>query len=80
MTTYTGLINRVKLALNWKVKPPLWFWIVSAVAFVWNALGVDAYLSDAYMRIEALEKMSQAERLLFESQLAWITAAIAIAV
>lgn len=63
-----------------KVKPPIWFWIVSAVAFVWNALGVDAYLSEAYMSIEDLGKMSQAERLLFESQPAWVTAAFAIAV
>ncbi len=65
---------------NGKVKPPLWFWIVSAVAFVWNALGVNAYLIDAYMSIEGLEKMSQVERLLFESQPAWVTAAFAIAV
>lgn len=63
-----------------KVKPPIWFWIVSAVAFVWNALGVDAYLNEAYISIEDLEKMSQAERLLFESQPAWVTAAFAIAV
>jgi hypothetical protein len=37
-------------------------WLVSAVA-----LGVDNYLSDTYRDIEALEKMFQAERLLFES-------------
>lgn len=63
-----------------KVKPPMWFWIVSALAFVWNIMGVIAYLGQAYMPIEDLEKMSQAERLLFESQPAWVTGAFAIAV
>ncbi len=43
-------------------------------------LGVDVYLSIAYKSIEDLEKMSQAERLLFELQPAWVTAAFAIAV
>ncbi len=63
-----------------KVKPPMWFWIVSVLAFVWNIMGVIAYLGQAYMPIEDLEKMSQAERLLFESQPAWVTGAFAIAV
>ena len=63
-----------------KVKPPMWFWIVSVLAFVWNIMGVIAYLGQAYMPIEDLEKMSQSERLLFESQPAWVTGAFAIAV
>jgi hypothetical protein len=62
------------------IKPPKWFWILSAVALLWNLMGVAAYLTDAYISIEALEKMSQAERLLYESQPAWVTGAYAIAV
>ncbi len=62
------------------VKPPVWFWVVSGLALVWNIMGVLAYLGQAYMSIENLEKMSQAERLLFESQPAWVTGAFAIAV
>lgn len=62
------------------VKPPMWFWILSAVALLWNLMGVFAYLADAYMSIENLEQMSQAERLLYESQPAWVTGAFAIAV
>jgi len=65
---------------NGKVKPPVWFWIVSSVALLWNLMGVLAYLGQAYMSIEDLEKMSQAERLLYESQPAWVTGAFAIAV
>ncbi|MFS4455485.1 hypothetical protein [Maribacter sp. 2304DJ31-5] len=61
-------------------KPPIWFWIVSALALLWNMAGVMAYLQQAYMSIESLEKMDQAERLLYESQPAWATGAFAIAV
>ena len=61
-------------------KPPMWFWIVSALALLWNLAGVMAYLGQAYMSIENLEKMSQAERLLYESQPAWVTGAFAVAV
>ncbi len=62
------------------IKPPRWFWILSALALLWNILGILAYLADAYMSIEDLEQMSQAERLLYESQPAWVTGAYAIAV
>jgi len=61
-------------------KAPAWFWIVSVVALLWNLAGVGAYLQHAYMSIEDLEKLSQAERLLYESQPSWVTAAFAIAV
>ncbi|MFX0557027.1 hypothetical protein ACOCEA_09515 [Maribacter sp. CXY002] len=63
-----------------KVNPPKWFWIVSVLALLWNVMGVFAYLAQAFMSIEALEAMSQAERALYESQPAWVTAAFAIAV
>jgi hypothetical protein len=63
-----------------RVKPPVWFWIVSALALLWNLAGVAAYIAQAYMSIEDLEKMSQAERLLYESQPAWVTGVFAIAV
>jgi len=33
---------------NSKVKPPVWFWIVSVIAFIWNGLGVDGFLGQAY--------------------------------
>ncbi|MFS4468339.1 hypothetical protein [Maribacter sp. 2210JD10-5] len=65
---------------NSTVKPPVWFWIVSVLALLWNLAGVMAYLGQAYLSIEDLEKMSQAERLLYESQPAWVTGAFALAV
>ncbi len=63
-----------------KVKAPMWFWIVSTMALVWNIVGVIAYLGQAYMTTEDLENMSSAERLLLESQPVWVTGAFAIAV
>lgn len=63
-----------------KTTPPTWFWILSAVALIWNLMGVFAYLADANISIEDLEQMSQAKRLLYESQPVWVTGAYAIAV
>ena len=62
-------------------KPPVWFWIVSIVALIWNGLGVMAYLARAYATdemIAALPPEQQAEFL--AEHPAWYTAAFAIAV
>ena len=62
------------------VKPPVWFWVVSVVALIWNLMGVMAYLGQAFMTEEALAALSEAERTMYETQPAWATAAFAIAV
>jgi hypothetical protein len=62
-------------------KPPIWFWIVSVVALIWNGLGVMAYLTRAFATddmIAALPEEQQAEFL--TEYPAWYTAAFAIAV
>ena len=61
-------------------KPPLWFWILSALLLVWNLLGVMAYVQEATMTAEALQAMPAAERALLQSRPAWATAAFAFAV
>lgn len=61
-------------------KPPIWFWIVSVIALIWNGMGVNAYLQQAY-NTESYRAMYTAEQLEIESNLpAWVTAAFAIAV
>ena len=63
-----------------KIKPPVWFWIVSVVAFIWNGMGVNMYLQQAYQTdwfkanytAEILEMVNNAP--------SWVTAAYAIAV
>lgn len=62
-------------------KPPVWFWIVSVVALIWNGMGVMAYLARAFATdemIAALPEEQQAEFLV--DYPAWYTAAFAIAV
>ena len=53
-------------------KPPVWFWFLSALALIWNALGVQQYLLQAYNTAEQL--------VLIDNTPAWATAAFAIAV
>ena len=62
------------------VKPPTWFWVVSAIALLWNLFGVMNYLMQAFNQVALLESMDQAQREAFESIPAWATAAFAIAV
>ncbi|MBT8184721.1 MAG: hypothetical protein KJN76_07760, partial [Eudoraea sp.] len=62
------------------VKPPLWFWIVSAVALVWNIMGVMAYLGSAFITDEMKAEMPAEQLELMENTPAWVTAAFAIAV
>lgn len=62
-------------------KPPIWFWIVSVLALLWNGAGVMAYLARAFATeemINALPKEQQAEFL--AEYPAWYTAAFALAV
>lgn len=61
-------------------KPATWFWIVSAIALVWNLMGVMAYIAQVTMSAEALQALPDNERALYESVPAWATAAFAIAV
>lgn len=61
-------------------KPPMWFWVVSGIALIWNAMGVMAYLGQAYMSDADLEALPEAEQALYTDVPAWATAAFAIAV
>lgn len=61
-------------------KPPIWFWIVSVIALIWNAMGVNAYLQQAY-NTESYRTMYTEEQLEIAANMPiWVTAAFAIAV
>ncbi|MBO6532480.1 MAG: hypothetical protein JJ885_12520 [Muricauda sp.] len=66
--------------MNTSVKPPVWFWVVSVIALLWNLLGVMNYLNQAFNQVALMEAMNQAQREVFEGIPAWATAAFAIAV
>ena len=62
------------------VKPPVWFWIISVGALLWNLMGVMAYLGQAYMTDEMKSTLPEDQLSLMESTPAWVTAAFALAV
>lgn len=62
------------------VKPPIWFWIISVIALLWNLMGVSAYLTEAFMSDEVFSTLPEAQQMLYESRPSWVTAAFAIAV
>ena len=62
------------------VKPPVWFWIVSILALLWNLMGVMAYLGQAFMTDDMKAEYTAEQLTLMESTPAWVTAAFAIAV
>lgn len=66
--------------MNSSIKPPLWFWAVSAAMLLWNGLGAMAYVADAMITADALNALPEAERALRASRPAWATAAFAVAV
>lgn len=62
------------------IKPPIWFWIISAIALIWNAMGINAYLQQAY-NTESYQAMYTAEQQEIVANLpSWVTAVFAIAV
>lgn len=61
-------------------KPPVWFWIISVIAFLWNATGVYQYLIKAY-NTEGFRSLYTTEQLeVIANAPAWSTAAFAIGV
>lgn len=63
-----------------KVKPTVWFWVISIVALLWNLMGVSAYLMEAYNKDAMYAEYSEAQLNLMTSLPAWITGAFATSV
>lgn len=63
-----------------QVKPPVWYWIVSVVALLWNAAGVMNYLMQAYDKEAVMASQPPEMQPYFENIPAWATAGFAIAV
>lgn len=61
-------------------KAPILFWVLSIIALIWNGMGVNAYLQQAY-NTESYRTMYTEEQLEIAANMpAWVTAAFAIAV
>ena len=61
-------------------KPSTSFWVISVIALLWNAMGVNAYLQQAFMT-DSFKAMYNEEQLKMIAETpAWATTAFAIAV
>ena len=61
-------------------KPSILFWVIGIIALIWNAMGVNAYLQEAY-NTDAYKAMHSEDQLeLIDNLPAWYTAVFAIAV
>lgn len=68
------------MTVNSTQKPPIWFWIVAIIGLIWNGMGVNAYLQQAY-NTESFRNMYTQEQLEIAANTpSWVTAAFAIAV
>lgn len=66
--------------MSTSTKPPIWYWIVSVIALIWNLMGVINYLAQAFMKDEMLASMTKEQRIFIENRPAWATGAFAVAV
>ena len=61
-------------------KPSKNFWIIAVVGFIWNAMGVDGYLNQAYQTERFKLMYTEAQLDLIFNTPSWVMAAFAIAV
>ncbi|WP_272022515.1 hypothetical protein [Olleya namhaensis] len=61
-------------------KLPIWFIVVSILALIWNAMGVMAYISQAYMTEEVLTQLPEADQQMYANLPSWYIGAFAVAV
>jgi len=61
-------------------KPKALFWIISAVALLWNLGGVAGFFSQITMKPEGMEKLTEAQRAVMLDLPGWMTVAFGIAV
>jgi hypothetical protein len=59
---------------------PKSFWVIAVLAFVWNLIGVMAYIMQVNMTPEVIALLPEAEQALYANVPAWATGAFAIAV
>lgn len=63
-----------------RVKPPIWFWIVSVIALVWNILGIGAYFAHVSMTPEIMAALPQEQQDMYAKLPVWYMIVFALAV
>ncbi|GAB3733248.1 hypothetical protein GCM10028862_15430 [Luteimonas pelagia] len=59
---------------------PAWFWMVAAVALLWNLFGVAMFAMQMSMGPDDLSALEEGQRAMFESTPGWVWAAYGVAV
>ncbi len=62
------------------IKIPTWFYVIAALAVVWNAMGVMAYINSVMISAEDFLKMPEAQQSMQKAMPSWAKAAFAVAV
>ena len=61
-------------------KPSTSFWIISVIALIWNLMGVNQYIQQAYMTDSFKAMYTEEQLAMITSSPSWVTAVFAIAV
>lgn len=62
------------------IKPPFWYWIVCVFSLLWNGMGVNAYLQQAYNTESFRAQYTAVELQTVLSTPSWVMGAFAVAV
>ncbi len=66
---------------NTSIKPPMWFWIVSAIALIWNLMGVGQFIMSSMMsHTDLVAAYGQEQADMMKNQPAWYPAVFGLAV
>ncbi len=63
-----------------KKSVPIWFWIVTIIALIWNLMGVMNYIGQVTMSPEALAALPESQQTYIQTVPSWAVSAFAIAV
>ena len=74
------MTNATQEQTQTKSTAPKWFIITAALAFIWNLMGVMAFISHMMITPEMIAELPQAEQDLYNSTPLWATIAFACAV
>ena len=62
------------------IKPPVWYWVATGLALLWNIAGVANYLTQAFATPEMIATMPEYQHEYMANTPAWVTGAFALAV
>lgn len=65
--------------MSTSIKPPIWFWVISVLALLWNLFGAYNFYVSTFDQVAILETLNQEQRELFEAMPLWATICFGVA-